>query len=82
MFQSDEAFLSDHWSELLFNNVDKIETSERMNLVTDAQVFGQVGAVTRFIHSIDNDQALSGVVVEVLCMTPATGVGFAVPSGR
>ncbi len=38
--------------------------------------------MTRFIHSIDNDQALSGVVVEVLCMTPATGVGFAVPSGR
>jgi len=40
MFQSDEAFLSDHWSELLFNNVDKIETSERMNLVTMTQAFG------------------------------------------
>lgn len=40
MFQLDEAFLSDHWSELLFNNVDKIETSERMNLVTMTQAFG------------------------------------------
>ncbi len=42
MFQSDEAFLSDHWSELLFNNVDKIETSERMNLVTMTQACGRV----------------------------------------
>ena len=28
-----EALLSDHWSELLFKNVDKIETSERIHFI-------------------------------------------------